>query len=199
MTSQDPKREIQQAEAWFRSACVDETGPHIDSIKRRARLAIQEQWVAGQLDETADSNVAGNTKSYVRAFLSHANGQQEQAPTGAALTVSRRTHRMAWLGAASLAMAACLVIAVSLRQTEPPTPSLLLVVAFEQYEEDDFTQTIASLDQDLDDFEDAWDQSEATVDASGYFEELLDELDGKLNEAEGRDDWIQSVLEGTKQ
>ena len=203
MTSQNPNPELQQAEAWFASVCADQTGPDLDRIKRHVRLAVNEQWLADELDQTSDSNVSADTKLCIRELLANTIGGQQHTPPAVLCDVTptslRRTHTMQWLGAASLAAAACLLIAVAIQRTESPAANLVLVSAFEQYEEDDFTQSIASLDQDLDELEAAWDHNESTVDANGYFEYVLDDLDTKLYEAQDKGDWTQSVLEGTIQ
>ena len=187
MTSDEGQmREIEQLERWFADASVDPPAPDVARLKERVRIEVDERWLEAQLHDEVPADLADRIGRRIRATPA----THRDPGTGQTDAVGRTRHLChvyRWVGAA--AAAACLLAFVGLHQSQPSDTELSFVTAFEQYQEDDFAESIAQLDEELAEFELAF---ETVADFEGEdtsYNDLLDAIDALMLSDDLEDDW----------
>jgi hypothetical protein len=188
MTSADDQmREIEQLEQWFGQVCQDVSGLDTTRIKERVAIAVDEQWLDGQLHDDPRADLADRAKRRIWAELAAGDETLPHEARGKELPRSLR-RPYAWIGAAA-AVAACVTAFVGLQRTQSNDVELCYVSAFEQFEADDFVDSVASLETDLDDLETAFEEVNDSEEDNTSYDELLDAIEMLMTNDEPVDDW----------
>jgi len=189
MTDWDKQlREIHRDEQWLRDRLSGTSGdpatPDTEAIKDRVRLAVQERWLAENLNDDVPKDLAKRLKATTVAAL----GERSQLdPT----TGSRQAVRGHWriMAGWGLAAAACLMVYVGIRQVNQHDRGGSVAVApgdpFSDYQEDDLLVSLTQLSDDFDDLEYSL-SDQVGFDTSDFMlDDLLFQMDGVLGDGDG--------------
>ncbi len=143
MRNADLKTEIERLERWFREVCPAPPDVERSAIRRRVRVALDEQWLATRLIHDAPPDLADRAKSRVREALRETTGSSSRIQA-----VRGRGSRLAWWVGGGLSAAAAVGLAVVVLRS--PTESVgaeavSFVSAFELFDEDGFDGELARL------------------------------------------------------
>ncbi len=146
MKDTDPiLREIESLEKWFRSVCLPACEANRDAIRRRVHITIEEERLAEALASEAPPELVVRAKARVHAAL------REQI-----IRPGSRTLKLAWWLGGGLSAAAMVGLAVvGLRSPSPSAEtdvSASLVLAFEEFDEDEFDTELRDALSDADAF-----------------------------------------------
>ena len=203
MTSDDDKLAgiVEQQEQWFRDIAHEPEPPDLDRVKRRARIAINEDWLGGKLGHASvegDVSLTGLTlRTQKRIAVTVAKERLDIAARER--NARRRALRgrvLRLTGTIGLAAAACIAIFVGLPRTPTDTRAdgFDRLAAFDAYEEGELTRMLTDLDKELNDLENRFDTVKASTIEEGLYDDLyesIDELsdDGEYVDLTAETDW----------
>jgi len=161
---QRQRDEIARDEEWFAGVCGRSAEIDAARIKRVVRIAIEEQWLAGQVSHDAPAELSARTRRAVREALLEAQG-------GAGNQGRNRVIRLwAWVGSGLAAAAAITFAVLGPWNTTPQSVEneLSFAAVFEEFQDD------GELDQELNRLRDAFLELDQTV-AQGWGEDFWGE------------------------
>lgn len=162
--SQSKQEAIERDEQWLAGACERSAEIDVARIKRVVRIAVQQQWLAGQVSHDAPAELPTRARRVVREVLS-------DAPRGAGIG-GRTPHFRSWVWIGTGLAAAAVIVFAVVGSWDPVPQSdeveLSFVAAFEDSQLDE------ELDQELSRLRDAFLELDQSV-AQGWDEDLWEE------------------------
>ncbi len=181
-------RDIQAGEAWLREILEGPPECDVDRMRRRAEIAVNEEWLRPRLQDDVPSGLADRIKTRLWAELSGTNEGHDRVSRVAPMD-TRRTRRVyRWLGGFAAVAAVCAIAFVGVFRPNTTDVDLSLVTAFEHFEEDDFADDVDAVIDDLSDLEPEAGTYAVGPDDDELFEQLSEELESLMDD-EGYTDW----------
>jgi hypothetical protein len=181
-SSDEYRQEIERHERWLREAAPEPEGLDLEKVRTHVRIALQEQWLAQQAD---DSALPTDIAERVMRRLDEELAADARCDVESGRARNRRVLRHAgWLGG-SLAAAAAIVFAfvgpfgaLPGGEADPPDGEFYLD-AFEAYVEanDRFAQLLAIIEEDLAELEDTNGEYDPSAWQDSMLEDLRDDID----------------------
>ncbi|MFQ5590673.1 MAG: hypothetical protein ACE5HE_05895 [Phycisphaerae bacterium] len=181
MTShEDQPRAIERDERWLREVWCDAGGPDIDLVMQRVSIELNERWLEGRVDIEPPADLIHGVERRVRSALAAERRKPALLRRG---VTWRSTFVFRAACAAASAAAALVFLLVWLDRRVPALPEFSALTAFEAFEEDDLTLSLADVEDRLTELESAFD----TVATSYEEEEAVDELYERIDSMLGND------------
>ena len=178
-------REIESGERWLGEICHEPPPPNVDRIKLRVRIAAQEVWLHGQLNDTTPARLADLTKQTVRTAIGEDRVAAASGPRS-----RNRYRRVAWWGSGVAAAAAIVLFAfVGFGDRGDARSGPSFVEAFESMGESDLEMALAALATDVADLEDELGDSWLAQADDWSLLSIGDAIDNVMTEPAG-DDWL---------
>ena len=178
-------REIESGERWLGEVCREPLLPNADRIKLRVRIAAQEVWLHGQLNDAMPAHVADRAKQTVRTAI----GEDRAAP-GSSPRSGNRYRRVVWWASGVAAAAAIVLLAfVGFQDTDEARRGLSFVEAFESMGESDLEMALSALATDVADLEDELGDKWLAQADDWSLLSIGDAIDNVMTEPAG-DDWL---------
>lgn len=182
------RKEIQEGEAWLRDVMDEPPESNVDRMRRRAEIAINEEWLRPRLHDDVPTDLAHSVKTRVWAELSEAHDEHHRISSGAPVDTRRTRRTYRWIGGFAAVAAVCAIAFVGVFRPETTDVDLSLVTAFEHFTEDDFAEKAEAVWDDLSELEPEAGEYAARPGDDELFEQLSEEL-GILMDEEGYSDW----------
>ena len=177
-------REIESGERWLGEVCQEPPPPGVDRIKLRVRIAAQEVWLQGQLNDPAPSYLADLTKQTVRTAIG------EDRAAASSPRSRNRYRRVVWWASGVAAAAAIVLLAfVGCQDTDEARRGLSFVEAFESMGESDLEMALSALATDVADLEDELGDKWLAQADDWSLLSIGDAIDNVMTEPAG-DDWL---------
>ena len=185
-TDDEMLRDIESGEHWMDEVCHEPPPPSADRIKLRVRIAAQEVWLRGQMDDTLPPHLTDRTKRTVRTAI----GEDRAAPRRH-LRNRNRFGRVAWWGSGVAAVAGIVLFSVVGFQdrVDNPWSELSFVEVFAATIASDLEMAIAALATDVATLEDELGDSWLAQADDWPLLSIGDAIDNVLTESTG-DDWL---------
>lgn len=185
-TDEEMSREIESGERWMGEVCHEPPPPSAERIKLRVRIAAQEVWLRGQMDDTLPLRLTERTKRTVRTAIG-----EDRAARAWQSRNRNRTSRVAWWGGGVAAAAAIVLFSVVGFQDRGDSPwsELSFVEVFAATSASDLEMAIAALATDVTNLEDEIDDSWLAQADDWRAMNIGDAIDNVLTEPTG-DDWL---------
>jgi len=178
-------QEIESGERWLGEVCQEPPPPNADRIKLRVRIAAQEMWLHGQLNDATPTHLADRTMQTVRAAI----GEDRAAPASGPRS-RNRYRRVAWWASGVAAAAAIVLFAFVGFQDRGELPSgPSFVEVFESMGESDLEMALAALAADVADLEDELGDAWLAQADDWSLQSIGDAIDQVMTEPAG-DDWL---------
>lgn len=182
------RHEIQEGEAWLRDVMDEPPNSNVDRMRRRAEVAINEEWLRQRLNDDVPTDLAHRIKTRVRVELSGTNDELKRL-SSSDLADTRRAQRVyRWVGGFAAVAAVCAIAFVGLFRPKRSDVDLSLVTAFEHFTEDDFAERVEAVWDDLSELEPEAGEYAARPGDDELFEQLSEELEILMDD-EGYSDW----------
>jgi hypothetical protein len=168
------EHDIARDEAWLRSMELDSPSPSFDRLKHAVQIAVQEQWFSAQLRDNVPDDLIPSVKKAVR----DATRELRNPP--------RRQSRRVWLtwSLVSLSAAASFVLLVRVPSGVGSDVSESALNAFEQYELDDLSPSLALLLDDVASYELPMWSNVRSDEHDEQYDQILDLLDDVHSEGD---------------